>query len=76
MSTKTKNAPSGIDPHRLFTYAELAEATGLNEYLIRNMVSDGRLEFVAIGSERGKRVAGYQYLAWLEDNSRRYEPEA
>ena len=67
MATTNAEPVSGIDPNRLYTYAELAAVTGLSKRKIRREVEEfRRLGYVQTSPERGRMVRGSQYLVWLD----------
>lgn len=72
MPAKTVTAPGSIDPDRLYHPTELAPLIGLSKEQFVRMMDEGRIGFVIVGAERGRRIRGAQYLAWL--NSRTVDP--
>lgn len=76
MATKVQERATGeVVPNRLYTYAQLADVTGLSARKIKREVDEyRRLGYVRTGTERGRMIRGQQFLDWLE--SRSVEPEA
>lgn len=74
MPTKSKVQLGSIDPDRLYHPTELSPLSGLSAKQFVRMMDEGRIGFVIVGAERGRRIRGAQYLAWL--NSRTVEPIA
>lgn len=67
MPTKQTESTGVVDPHRLYSYAALAEVSGLSARKIRREVEEyRRMGHVKTGHERGKMVRGQQYLDWLD----------
>lgn len=73
MPAKT-TTPGTIDPDYLYRPEELAPLCGLSAKQLRRYMDEGRLGFVIVGAERGRRIEGQQYLDWKA--SRRVEPVA
>jgi excisionase family DNA binding protein len=55
-----------IAPDRLYGYKEAAEVLGLNRYLIRNMMRDGRIPSIRINDRGDRRVRGRDLLDWMD----------
>jgi hypothetical protein len=70
----TKSSVGNIEPGRLYSFAELAEVTGLTERIILRLVDEESMGCVKIGDKHGRRVEGQQYLDWKA--SRRRDPVA
>lgn len=68
MATQTK-PPAGVEPGKFYSFRQLAAATGLPWTLIRNMADDGRLKALKVGRERGRVIAGTEWLAYVEANT-------
>jgi hypothetical protein len=62
-SRRTESAPT-IEPHRLYTYAEIAELYGgdVTERMVRGWVEARKIGFVTKPGGRGRRISGRQYL--------------
>lgn len=65
---------SGIDPHRLYSYEEIAAVMAVEPRQVRRMVEEGWLGYVKTGPRRGRRVSGQNYLDYLAANT--VEPAA
>jgi hypothetical protein len=56
-----------IKPNWLYNYDQAAALVGLNRYLIRNMVLDGRLPSVPISDRGVKRIRGRDLIALVNE---------
>lgn len=56
---------SAIDPDKLYTYAEIAALASVNPRRVRQWVEDGKLSYTPLPGGRGRRVAGGQWLDYL-----------
>lgn len=61
--------PGPVEPGKLYSYAELAEAAGegITERRIRRWVEEGRLGHVQL--PKGRRVQGAQFLDFIAGRS-------
>ena len=55
-----------IERDRLYTYDEVAAILGVNKYLVRNMVFDGRMPSIRLNARGDRRIRGRDLLAWLD----------
>jgi len=72
MATKAKSKTretGSIDPVRLYSPEELSPLSGIAARRLQRMMDDGRIGFVMLGRERGRRISGKQYLDYIERNS-------
>ena len=68
MATKSEPAQvARINPDHLYTYAQAAAFLGVNKYLIRNLVRDGRIGSIPINKRGDRRPRGRDLLAFLEE---------
>lgn len=74
MAVKDKKESGSIDPDRLYHPTELAPLSGLSVRQLERMMDERRIGFVVVGAQRGRRIRGKQYLAWL--NAQSVEPVA
>jgi excisionase family DNA binding protein len=66
-ATQAQDPVPVIQPDRLYTYQEAADLLGVNKYLVKNSVLDGRMPSIRLSSARGiRRVRGRDLLAWLD----------
>ncbi len=54
-----------INPDRLYRPDDLAPLSGLSARQLVRMMDEGRIGFVIVGAERGRRIRGQQWLDWL-----------
>lgn len=73
MGTKQETVSARIEPHYLYTPEELAPLIGLTRRQVIRLMDEGRIPFTLVGSHRGRRISGSQYMKWVE--SRAVEPE-
>jgi excisionase family DNA binding protein len=85
MATKQNRKPSKprpgegasvIEPHRLYTYSEVAEFCGglTSDRTVRGWVEARTIGFVQLPGGRGRRISGRQYLDAIEAGT--VDPEA
>lgn len=71
MPTKVKkraNVRDGIEPDRLYTYAEIAAfcGTGVSARQVKRWVEEEKLAHTLLPNGRWRRIRGRQYLAALD----------
>lgn len=73
-TAKTPELGARIEPNRLYRPEDLAPLSGLSRRQIVRLMDEGLIGFVLIGSSRGRRIRGQQYLDWLD--AKAVEPSA
>ncbi len=63
-----------IIPHYLYRPEELSPLVGLSRRQIVRLMDEGQVPFTLLGSHRGRRISGQQWLDWIA--SRAVEPVA
>jgi excisionase family DNA binding protein len=69
VSTSTQASGIAVEPHRLYTFAEVAELFGVTERQVRRWVSEGKLDYTPLPGGRGRRVSGQQYLDTIRERA-------
>lgn len=70
MPVSTKLSPTeGINPYYLYTPEELSPLCGLTARQITRLMDERRIPFTLVGSHRGRRISGKQYMEWVESRA-------
>jgi hypothetical protein len=72
MATKVRESAPGIEPERMYSYAEIAVFASSTERRVRRWVEDGRIDYIQL--PRGRRILGRHYAAFIA--SREVTPAA